>query len=125
MSTNLWPDFDSANLPRSPKAVVEQAGDGLREKTGGVVVFFRTGTTIRSNRVEISYSLYTPTLAYHFPFLRVRFSVNAMYPVTVVTDNMEDGVANDENELTTLLAKIFNAPSTVATIQRLMALAKA
>jgi len=61
---------------------------------------------------------------YHHPFLRIRFSVEPLYPVTVVADGMSDTLAHDEDELIALLAKIFNAPSTIATIQRLMALAK-
>jgi hypothetical protein len=72
----------------------------------------------------VRFILWTPALAYQFPFLRLKFGVLQMYPVTVVADKMNDAVANDENELTELLTKIFNAPSTVATIQRLMALAK-
>ena len=37
---------------------------------------------------------------------------------------MDESVANDENELTALLGKIFNAPSTIATIERLISLVK-
>jgi hypothetical protein len=112
-------------MPRSPKAVVEEAGNGLREKTSGTVFFASTGTSIKGNEVDVGFSLYTPALLYQFPFLRLRFGVESMYPVTVVADKMGDAVANNENELTAVLAKIFNAPSTVATVQRLMALAKA
>ena len=37
---------------------------------------------------------------------------------------MRDMVAKDENELNALLAKIFNAPSTIEAIQRLMSLSQ-
>jgi len=47
-----------------------------------------------------------------------------MYPVKVIADRMTEAVANDENELIETPTKIFNAPSTVATIQRLISLAK-
>jgi hypothetical protein len=82
-------------------------------------------TSITNNRVAVSFSLYAPALSYHFPFLRIKFGIEPMYPVAVVADKMDEAFANDESELTTLLGKIFNAPSTVATIERLMALAKA
>jgi hypothetical protein len=125
MSTNLWPDFDSAQAPRSPKAVVEHAGKGLSQKTKGIVVFTMFLTpTIRSNEVEVGFSLYVQSLMYHFPFLRIRFGIESMYPVKVIADRMTEAVANDENELIETLTKIFNAPSTVATIQRLISLAK-
>jgi hypothetical protein len=123
MSKNLWPDFDIEQAPRSPKAVIEEAGSGLEKKTNGVVRFFTMSTSIKDNEVHLVFSLYTQSLGYHFPFLRVKFAVEPVYPVTIAADKMTDViVANDENELTASLAKIFNAPSTVETIQRLMSL---
>ncbi len=124
MPTNLWPDFDIGKAPRSPKAVIEQAGAGLEAKTNGMVRFWSLSTSIKDNQVEAAFSLYAPSLRYHFPFLRAKFAVAPAYPVTVVADKMTEIVANDENELTTSLAKIFNAPTTVETIQRLMSLAR-
>jgi hypothetical protein len=124
MSKNLWPDFDSAKLPRSPKSVIDEAGSGLEQKTDGAVRFWSGSTRILREKVVVECSLFTPALMYHFPFLVVEFGVQDIYPVTIAADKVGDGVAHDEKELTTLLAKIFNAPSTVATIERLMALAK-
>jgi hypothetical protein len=124
MSENLWPDFDIGQVPRSPKTVIEDAGRGLEKKTRGMVQFYTMGISIKDNKVEVSFSLYSRTLGYHFPFLRAKFEVEPIYPVTVVTDKMADVVANDEKELTASLAKIFSAPSTVETIQKLMSLAQ-
>jgi hypothetical protein len=124
MPENLWPDFDIGQAPRSPKAVIQQAGGGLREKTDGLVQFWMGPASIRDNKVELSCSLYTPALGYHYPFLRAQFAVEPVYPVTLVADKMPDIVANDEKELIEALAKIFNAPSTIATIQRLMSLSQ-
>lgn len=124
MSKNLWPEFDIGQAPRSPKTVIEEAGDGLEKKTKGLVQFYPMGISIKDNKVEVIFSLYTRALSYHFPFLRAKFAVEPVYPVTVIADKMPDVVANNENELTASLAKIFNAPSTVETIQRLMSLAQ-
>lgn len=124
MSKNLWPDFDSEQALCSPKTVIEEAGAGLVEKTKGLVQFYRTRVSIKDNKVEVHFSLYTRSLSYHFPFLRATFAVDPVYPVTVVADKMTDVVANDENELIASLERIFNAPSTVETIQRLMSLSK-
>jgi hypothetical protein len=109
--------------PRSPKAVVEEAGKGLGEKTHGTVTFYTQATSIHGTTVKVGFSLYAPALSYMFPFLRLEFDIQSIYPVVVITDKMDDAVAKDEKELTALLAKIFNAPSTAETIQRLMALA--
>lgn len=124
MSKNLWPDFEIAQAPRSPKNVIEEVGAGLEKKTNGLVQFYTMSTSIKDDQVEVSFSLYSSPLRYHFPFLRAKFSVQNLYPVTVVADKMPDVVANDENELTASLATIFNAPSLVDTIQKLMSLAQ-
>ena len=124
MSKNLWPNFDTGQALRTPMTVIQEAGAGLEEKTNGLVKFYRMSPSIKDNKVEVSFTLYAPSLSYHFPFLRAKFAVEPVYPVTVVADKLTDVVANDENELTASLAKIFNAPSTVETIQSLMSLAQ-
>jgi hypothetical protein len=125
MSENLWPDFNAGQMPRSPKAVIEAAGRGLKEKTGGLVQFTQLGTaSIKDNDAQVAFSLYSQPLSYHYPFMRARFAVSSLYPVTVVADKMPEVVANDENQLIAALATIFKAPSTVDTIQRLMSLAQ-
>ena len=40
MSENIWPDFNASLVPPSPKRIIDQAGEGLRDKTKGVVVFY-------------------------------------------------------------------------------------
>jgi hypothetical protein len=122
MPKNLWPDFDIGHALPSPKTIIEQAGDGLREKTGGALQFYRMSLLVRENIADATYSLYSATLSYHFPFLRAQFSVDSGYPVTLTADKMTEVVAKDETELLASLAKIFNAPTTVDTIQRLMSL---
>src|SRR4029077_17527066 len=124
MSENLWPDFEAANAPRSPKTVIKEGGAGLEKKTNGLVNFYPMNITIKDNNVELTFSFYDPSLIYHFPFLRAKFAVEPPYPVTVVADKMPDVVANDENQLTAALTRIFNAPSTVETIQRLISLSQ-
>jgi hypothetical protein len=124
MSKNLWPDFETKKGPRSPKSVIEEAGAGLQEKTKGFVIFYPLSTSIISDQVDASFSLYARSLSYHFPFLRARFPLQGLYPVTLTAYKMADVVANDENELIASLGKIFSAPSTVETIQNLMSLAQ-
>lgn len=125
MSKNLWPNFDSSNQPRSPKAVVEEAGRGLAEKTKRLVQFTQnTNTAIKDDRVDIGYALFSPILLYKYPFMRINFGIEKMYPTKIFADKVGDFVAGNEDELIAALAKIFNASSTIETIQRLMTLAK-
>jgi len=122
MPQNLWPDFDVGKAPRSPKTVVEEAGSGLERKTNGLIQFYAMGLIIENNIVEAQFSLYAPFLRYHFPFMRIKFSIDSPYPVTIAADKMVELVANNENELLSSLAKVFGSPTTIETVQRLMSL---
>ena len=124
MTENMWPDFDLSDTPPSPKAVIDQAGSGLREKTGGIVEFYRMSIRVSENTVMADYSLYSPQLAYHFPIMKASFPVDRGYPVKLVSDQIAELVANNETELVQSLERIFNAASTIETIKRLMSLAK-
>jgi hypothetical protein len=120
MPDNLWPDFDAAPTIRSPKTIIEEAGSGVNAKTKGLVRFYSLRTTVIEMTVETVFSLYAPALSFHFPFLSAKFAIEKPYPVTLIADKVPPIVANDEKELTTSLATIFNAPTTVATVQSLM-----
>lgn len=122
MSENLWPDFDIGPAFRSPRAIISEAGAGVREKTRGLVTFYANPVHIKDNDVEAPFDLLCIPLAYSFPFMRAIFRVDAAYPVKLVAHRMPDIVANDESELIAALATIFKAPSTVETIKRLMSL---
>jgi len=123
MAENMWPDFDVGQAPRSPKSVIEEYGEGLGERTKDKIQFYRSNLTIRDGKiVNVTYTLWTAPLRYHYPFMSVQFPVDTGYPVKLVADKVPDMEARDENELKTALARIFNAPSTVETIQRLLSL---
>lgn len=124
MHKNLWPDIDLAQAPRSPKAVIEEAGSGLGEKTNGLVDFSTAPASIDYDVVKLSCSFYVESLSYYFPFMRAKWSVDSNYPVALAADKLEDTVVENEGELSEALAKIFRAPSTIETIQRLMFLAQ-
>lgn len=123
MSSNLWPNFDQALAPRTPKVVIEEAGAGLSEKTKGLVKFYSTPVSIRGDVVRQQFTLYVRALSYHFPFMSVEFAVEPFYPAKITIDKMRDQTANDEEELKGVLANAFTAPTTISTIQRLMSLA--
>lgn len=125
MSTNLWPEFHAVQSPSSPKKIIEERGAGLKERTKGVVQFYRSRTTVAGDEITLNFTLYSPHLSYHFPFLQARFSIENNYPVTLIADKMAEIKANSDEELIGGLSKIFNAPTTVETIQKLMSLADA
>ncbi len=58
-----------------------------------------------------------------YPFLKVRFPMADLYPVELVADKLPDTLrAANEEELLGMLGKVFQSPSTVDTIQKLIAL---
>ena len=123
MSANIWPNFNASLVPPSPKRIIDQAGEGLKDKTKGVVVFYTGSIMIEDDMAKLRCVLSTPQLSYHYPFMTVKYSVANPYPVSITADKMEEVVVNNEKELTASLIKIFNAPTTIDTIQKLMSLA--
>ena len=92
MPTNMWPDFEDTKLPRSPKAVVEDAGKGLKDKTRGMVVFSADAARINGGEVVVAFNLFVPALIYQFPFMRIMFPLSTMYPVKVIADKLGEAV---------------------------------
>jgi hypothetical protein len=122
MSKNLWPEFD-ATSKSTPKRTIEQAGAGLAKKTKGLVEFYVRRATISEGFVSFDCALYSSTLSYFYPFLKVRFPMVDGYPVELVADKVPDTLrAANEEELLGTLEKVFQSPSTVDTIQKLIAL---
>jgi hypothetical protein len=122
MSKDLWPEFDVI-AKSTPKTVVENAGAGFEKKTKGLVVFRLSSTRISDGFVSLDCRLFSRTLSYLYPFLTVRFPVVDGYPVELVADKVPDTLrAANEEELVGMLGKIFQSPSTIDTIQKLIAL---
>ncbi len=122
MNKNLWPEFDVASKS-TPKTIIEQAGAGLEEKTNGLIKFVVNRVKISMGVASFDCDIYSPTLQYIYPFLKVRFPMVDGYPVELVADKFPDTLrAANEEDLLAMLEKVFQAPSTIDTIQKLIAL---
>jgi hypothetical protein len=122
MSTDLWPEFEVASQS-TPRTIIQQAGAGLEEKTKGLIKFYVSGIRISEKVAAVDCSLFSPTLKYMYPFLKVRFPVVELYPVELIADKFPDTLrATNEEELLEMLGKVFQSPSTIDTIQKLIAL---
>jgi hypothetical protein len=122
MSKDLWPEFD-ATSKSSPSAIIKLAGAGLAKKTKGLVEFDVQNPRISEGFVSFDCSFWSPTLRYFYPFLKVRFPMVDEYPVELVADKVPDTLrAANEEELLGMLGKVFQSPSTIDTIQKLIAL---
>lgn len=123
MTKDLWPEFDVTSKSSTPKKIIEQAGAGLEKKTKGVIKFYVGSTEISEGFASIQCRLYSPALSYMYPFLKVRFPMVDGYPVELVADKVPDTLrAANEQELLDMLGKVFQSPSTIDTIQKLIAL---
>jgi hypothetical protein len=123
MSKDLWPEFDIITPKPTPKTILAEVGAGLEKKTKGLVQFVLQRPTISGGFVSFECSLYSRTLGYMYPFLKMRFPMADLYPVELVADKMPDALrAANEEELLGILEKVFQATSTIDTIQKLIAL---
>jgi hypothetical protein len=61
---------------------------------------------------------------FHYPFMKAEFDIQPPYPVKLTPDKLDKLVAANEEALIETLKEIFSAPSTIATIQQLLALSK-
>jgi len=122
MTTDLWPEFDVATKS-TPKKIIEQAGAGLEKKTKGILQFYVGKTRISEGFASLECKLYSPTLSYMYPFLKVRFPIVDGYPVELIADKMPDTLrAANEEELLGVLGIVFQMPGTIDTIEKLIAL---
>jgi hypothetical protein len=125
MTKNLWPDFDLASSKPTPKNIIEQAGAGLEKKTNGTVRFHLGHQGISGETASIACKLYAPALSYMYPFLNVRFPLLDEYPVELDVDKVPETLhAKNQEELLSVLERIFQLPSTIDTIQKLIALSR-
>jgi hypothetical protein len=125
MEQNIWPDFNPSDSPSTPKSIIEGAGNGLIEKTGGLVRFYTMGVNFSAGYANTSHSLYASRLSYHYPFLKAKFPIETYYPVELTADKFPGViVAKNEPELLKALSEVFRAPTTVETIKQLIGLSK-
>lgn len=122
MPKQLWPDFNITPPQSTPKTIIEQAGEGLREKTKGLVVFQPLSNNISGEILSLQFALYARKLAYMFPFLTARFPIIEGYPVELIADKVPPLRAANEEELVDMLGRIFQSPSTIETVQRLISI---
>jgi hypothetical protein len=126
-ATDLWPDFHIDSKPRGVRQILEEAGEGLKEKTGGLVEFRVWPDEERDREFPIRYrcDLYVQKMDYNFPLLAVHASPTG-FPVKVVTGA---GVpeaplkAGDESSLHAVLASIFRSDYTKAVVRNLISMA--
>lgn len=119
MGENLWPNFRDPEPGSTPKAMIEEAGMGVDEKTGHLVQFINNGMTVNNETVTMHCSLYAPRLDYAYPFLTASWKLDG-YPVTLQVYKQPAVTVHAPENLTKALREAFNEVSTVAVVQQLM-----
>src|SRR5258706_2416795 len=123
MANDLWPDFDSDEVARSPKTVIQEAGDGVEAKTQGQISFSISVDIRDEGMVNLRCHLYSRKLRYAYPFLDATYRLSDGYPVEILADKAARVVeVASEEELISALSKIFKSQATITTIQQLIAL---
>jgi hypothetical protein len=117
-ATNLWPK------PRGIRQMLEEAGEGLKEKTNGIVTFRvwpLDNDRDRKFPFRFRCDLSVEKLDYNYPLLYVNSSATG-FPAEVQTDTGGRPVA-DENDLRITLETIFHSDTTKAIIENLISMA--
>lgn len=123
-ATDLWPEFTVEKKPRTVRHVLDEAGAGLKEKTGGAVEFrtFRTTSGEKDYPFTYDCTLAVPKLDYNYLLLRVDSSPTG-FPVRVTSGYTQyDGLPSEER-LVEVLATIFGSEQTRKVIQNLISMA--
>ncbi|MBX9625464.1 MAG: hypothetical protein K2X82_16780 [Gemmataceae bacterium] len=124
-ATDLWPDFKVEKKARSVRHILDEAGGGLKQKTGGVVEF-RTHHGGASGDAAFPFlylcTLVVPKLGYDYSLLRV-VSAPTGFPVRVISDQGTHGEFADEPGLLAELAKVFRSERTQQIVQNLISMA--
>lgn len=108
--------------------MLEDAGQGLKEKTNGRITFRVLPAETRNNSAAFPFryrcELYLENLDYAFPLLYVNVGVDGGFPVAVITtDPEEPKKAWDESQLTSILAAIFRSDETKTIVRNLVSMA--
>ena len=122
MADDLWPDFNSGEVARSPKSVIQEAGNGVEAKTQGEITFGISVNIDEEGMVNLRCHLYSRQLRYAYPFLDATYRLSDGYPVRLIPDKVRPVEAASEEELIAALSKIFRSQATITTIQQLIAM---
>ena len=122
-ATDLWPDFKIDPKPRGIRQILEEAGQGLKEKTNGMVAFRVLPTEGRKFEFpfRLRCELYIEKLDYNYLLLEVDTSASG-FPAEARTDGEQIPISN-ESELLSTLASIFRSTQVRAVIQNLISMA--
>jgi hypothetical protein len=125
-TTDLWPDFAVEPKPRGIRQMLEEAGRGLKDKTRGLITFRVQPAENRGSPLfpfRYRCELYVENLDYAFPLLHVNVSMEGGFPVAVFTTSSEPRTAQNEGELTPILASVFQSEETKAIVRNLISMA--
>jgi hypothetical protein len=125
-TTDLWPDIKIEPKPRGVRQMLEEAGQGLKEKTHGWVEFQVWPVEGQKPGLPFRYrcELHVRNLDYSYRLLEVD-SAPTGFPVQVRSGLASNDVAeaSDEASLRAALASVFQSEQTKAVIENLISMA--
>jgi hypothetical protein len=122
-TANLWPPIPYDTRPRGVRQILEGAGSGLKERTGGLIDFrvWRVDGDTPAFPFRYRCELRVDKLDYDYLLLEVDSAVTG-FPVEVRT-GQDVLKADDEARLVEILAAVFWSERTRLVIQNLMSMA--
>lgn len=110
MSTDLWPEF-KIDTSRGMRQMLEDAGQGLEEKTGGVVKFRVSRPMQKGYGFRYECDLVVPSAQYSYPLIHVEAPAST-FPATVVWGDGDSTEVNSESDLRRVLKDVFQSADT-------------
>ena len=120
---NLWPDDMGEQQEVTPKAIMLRQGQVLRERTRGRVMG-EVQTKVLGRDFTHTFFLSTPGLdGYKHFVLRIRHSIEAVYPLKFFTSESDDTGRElvSEEQFYLVMRKILQDPKTVSVVRSLIA----
>jgi hypothetical protein len=121
---NLWPEFSLAELPRTPKIILNEQAEFLARRTKNLLAGNIRVNSLESNHSEIYYDfdIIAPNLnGYRYNLFKIKHKTISLYPCTLIEDVYKSHIINDEDELLSKLQEIFNSIQTQKVIKSLIA----
>lgn len=123
MEKNLWPSFDDIPAIRTPKAILVEQGNYLEKSTQNILNAQITTSSTATPESKLSHRLriVAPLLEnYSITLLSIEHNV-FVYPATLKHSVISKTYnINDEQTLLDSLKEIFNHPSTIDLISKLI-----
>ena len=120
---NLWPDFPTREI-RSPKAILNEQGQYLRERTNNILSASVVSSSVPNpERIQYNFFIVAPLLnGYRYNLLTISYDLVGSYPLYLSWryEGESKKTIDNEDEFIKELGEIFNDQTTINIVSSLL-----